>query len=201
MIVERLAELQHANDLRAQQRTVDAVALVRSAKSTQTMESLHALLVQMHAVVDRRIDAQLRAANGRLFEDQGQLLAATVVDLLLLAALFVLIWHAFAARERHLRREREAHKQAEAASVLRDQFLSVASHELRTPITTLLPTVQLLEGRLSPTIQADDRLRQSFAAIDRQVVRLQALIATILDVSCIQCGQLRIFHAPLGLSA
>jgi signal transduction histidine kinase len=200
LIMERLAELQQANDLLAQQRTADAVAVLRSAKSMQTLKSLDALLAQMDAMEDQRIGAQLRAASGRFFEGQGPLVAIMATDVLLLAALFALIWDAFIARERHLRRERAAHAEAEAAITLRDQFLSVASHELRTPITVLLPTVEILEHRLSRSIQSDERLRQSFAMLHRQLVRLQALIGAMLDVSRIQRGQLNIAHDPLDLA-
>ncbi len=199
LVAERHAQLQLANTLRAQQRTAEAVAVVRSAKSTQTMESLRALLAQTHAVEDQRIDARLHAASSRLFGGQGQLLTATAANILLLAALFVLIWDAFGERERHLRTEREARAEAERAILLRDQFLSVASHELRTPVTGLVSGVELLERRLSRILPLDERLRQNFAALHRQLTRLQALIATMLDVSRIERGQLSIAHDPLDL--
>jgi signal transduction histidine kinase len=199
LIAERHAQLQLANDLRAQQRTAEAVAVVHSAKSTQTLASLRTLLAQMHAVQDQRIDAQLRAANVRLFGNQGVLLAATAANILLLAALFVLIWDAFGERERRLRAEREARAEAERAILLRDQFLSAASHELRTPVTSLVSGVELLERRLSRTLPLDERLRQNFATLHRQLTRLQALIATMLDVSRIERGQFSIAHDSLDL--
>jgi signal transduction histidine kinase len=199
LIVERHAELQLANALQAQQRTAEAVAVVGSARSTQTMESLRALLAQMDAAEDQRMDAQLRATSGRLFGGQVQLLAATAANILLLAVLFVLIWDAFGERERHLRTEREARAEAERAILLRDQFLSVASHELRTPVTGLVSGVDLLERRLSRILPLDERLRQSLATLHRQLTRLQALIATMLDVSRIERGQLSIAHDPLDL--
>src|SRR5260221_13345099 len=45
----------------------------------------------------------------------------------------------------------------------------------------------------------DERLRQSLAALHRQLTRLQALIATMLDVLRIERGQLSIAHDPLDL--
>jgi signal transduction histidine kinase len=200
LIAERLAQLQQASDLLALQRSADAIAVLRSPQSTQTEASIDALLTQMDATEDRRIDDRLRAANGRLFEGQGLLIASTAVNILLLAALFALIWHTFAAHERHLRMEREARAQVEAAIALRDQFLSVASHELRTPLTILLHSAELLERRLSRTGEADERLRELFATFHRQLARLQALIATMLDVSRIERGQLTIAHNPLDLT-
>ena len=201
MIVERLAELQQANDLRAQQRTADAVAVMRSAKSTQTLESLDATLAKVHDVEDQRIHARLDAASNRFFEGQRPLLAAMIIDILLLTVLFALIRDAFIAREHLLGREQKAHAEAQAAIMLRDQFLSISSHELRTPITTLLPTVEILERQLSRTLPLDERLRQSIATMYRQVARLQTLIATMLDVTRIERGQLTIANDPLDLAS
>jgi len=112
-----------------------------------------------------------------------------------------LVWRAFAARERHLREERTARATAETAVALRDEFLSIASHELRTPVAVLLGNTQLLERVLSSRVRQDTQLRQSFAAIQRQLTRIQALIATMLDVSRIERGHLKIEHDPLDLVA
>jgi signal transduction histidine kinase len=200
LILKRLAVLLQADQLRAQQHPAAAVAVMRSAAGTQTMASLHTLLAEMLATENQRVDARLDAASGRFFEGQGPLVAATTMNVLLLIGLFSLIWYAFIARERHLFREREARAAAEVAITLRDQFLSVASHELRTPVTVLLPTLELVERRLSPTIHADERLRRGFATLHRQLARLQALIGAMLDVSRLQRGQLSIAHDPVDLA-
>jgi DNA-binding response OmpR family regulator len=70
----------------------------------------------------------------------------------------------------------------------RDEFLSAASHELRTPITTLsLQTDGLLNAAETPTnghnTPVNDRLRRRLSAIRRQVVRLNQLVDQLLDVS------------------
>src|SRR5262249_6093551 len=192
LIAERLTELQQTIDLRRQRRITAAIAVLRSAKSQQTITSLRALLVEMNGVEERLLDDRRRAVSGNWTRAAVPMMPATVADLLLLGALFVFLRGAFAARERHLRWEREVRAQAEAAIVLREQFLSVASHELRTPVTTLLSHVQFLELRLSRIVALGERGRQSFAAIQRQLTRLQALIATMLDVSRIERGQLSI---------
>ena len=200
LVAQRLAQLQQASDLRAQQRPADAVAVLRSAESTQTEASIDMLLAQMDAASDRRIADRLRAVNGSLFEGERLLTVTTAANILLLAALFALTWYTFAAHERHLRVERAARAQVEAAMTLRDQFISVASHELRTPLTILLHGMELLERRVSRTVESDERLQQLFATIRRQLARLQTLIETMLDVSRIEHGQLTIAHKPLDLT-
>lgn len=77
--------------------------------------------------------------------------------------------------------------EAQQSIRLRDEFLSVASHELRTPVTSLQLAVESLERvqqsgatRLSP---------QLIALATRQSQRLAALVTQLLDVVRIQSGQ------------
>jgi signal transduction histidine kinase len=76
----------------------------------------------------------------------------------------------------------------------RDEFLSAASHELRTPITTL--SLQT-EGLLS--IDLNDRLRRRLGAIRRQVVRLNQLVDQLLDVSQFIEGRLDLHPEEMDL--
>jgi signal transduction histidine kinase len=88
----------------------------------------------------------------------------------------------------------------------RDEFLSAASHELRTPITTLsLQTDGLLSipvsggnGVRRPT---DDRMLRRLKAIRRQVVRLNQLVDQLLDVSRLIEGRLELRPEQLDLQA
>jgi signal transduction histidine kinase len=196
-----LAELQQTIDLRAQQRTDEALAMLRAGKGHQTMESIRALLEEMDAREARLLNEQPRMAEDDLTAAHVTILLATLANVLLLAALFALVSRTFAARERYLRAERAARAAAETAVAQRDQFLSIASHELRTPLTVLLGNIQLLERRLSRMGVSDVRLHQSFAAIHRQLARLQALVNAMLDVSRIERGQLKIAREPLDFAA
>jgi len=65
----------------------------------------------------------------------------------------------------------------EAASRAKDEFLSIASHELKTPLTALKTQVQLLRRRL-PREQAE-----ALRKLDRQVDRLTRLVNQLLDAS------------------
>jgi signal transduction histidine kinase len=192
---------QRAIDLRAQQRIDESIAAMRADNAQRTMGSIRGLLAEMDGMEERLLDGRLRAAGSSITEAQVTMLVATTADVALLAALFVLVRRTFAAHERHLHEERSARAAAEAAVVLRDEFLSIASHELRTPIAILLGNTQLLERFLSGRVEQDTRLQQGFAAIQRQLTRLQALVTTMLDVSRIERGQLTIAHDPLDLVA
>jgi signal transduction histidine kinase len=74
----------------------------------------------------------------------------------------------------------------EGALQLRSQFLSIASHELKTPLTSIYGILQLQE-RLQKLAKKDGK---SYVKIlIRQVQRLNELIDGLLDVSRIQNGR------------
>jgi signal transduction histidine kinase len=87
----------------------------------------------------------------------------------------------------------EDRRQAVAA---RDQFLAVAAHELRTPLTTLVLLVDHLNASRSADLIGDAKTegvsRQQLAMLKRQVDRLRALVAEMLDVSRITRGDLHL---------
>lgn len=77
---------------------------------------------------------------------------------------------------------------------LRDQFLSIASHELKTPLTSIYGILQLQERMLrakpgAPFSPEQDKQRSFFKIVIRQVERLNELIDGLLDVSRIQNGR------------
>jgi PAS domain S-box-containing protein len=74
---------------------------------------------------------------------------------------------------------------ARAAVRVREDFLSVAGHELRTPITSLKLQLHLLE-RARPPHLSMPRLQ----AMGRQVERLESLVASLLDVGRLSEGRL-----------
>ncbi|HEV7215205.1 MAG TPA: GAF domain-containing sensor histidine kinase, partial [Chloroflexota bacterium] len=97
-----------------------------------------------------------------------------------------------AALEREqLVQEQTARAEAEAAVRARDEFLFVAAHELRTPITSLRGFVQVLlrqsdrHGEVDPS-----RLPEALRTIERQSNKMVDLITQLLDVSRLSTGKL-----------
>jgi PAS domain S-box-containing protein len=70
----------------------------------------------------------------------------------------------------------------------KDEFISMASHELKTPITSLKGFLGLLQRLLAP--QDDARTRHYLARMDTQIDKLTALINDLLDISKMQAGHL-----------
>jgi PAS domain S-box-containing protein len=95
-------------------------------------------------------------------------------------------------REDALVRERSARREAEAASRAMDEFLAMASHELRSPLTPILGWTRLLRaGGLSA-----ERQGRALEAIERSSRSLSQLIDDLLDVSAIASGKLRLAPRP-----
>jgi PAS domain S-box-containing protein len=89
-------------------------------------------------------------------------------------------------QRRRLEEERVRLMQAEESIRLRDDFLSIASHELKTPLTAL----QLQLQGLAPKVGAlDPALVPRFERAIRSGQRLSDLIEALLDVSRIATGR------------
>lgn len=106
-----------------------------------------------------------------------------------------------AERERLLVREQTAHAAAQDAVRVRDTFLAVAAHELKTPVTTLLGNAELLLRRVARDDTVSERIKKPIAVIGEQAERLNKLITALLDISRIEAGQLSIERKPLDLCA
>lgn len=133
----------------------------------------------------------LRAAAGRPYRDSDLALLQNLADRAALAI----------DNARLYAREQRARAEAEAAVQLRDTFLSVASHELKTPMTALLGQAQLIQRRDAREQQLSDRDRRSVAIIIAQIQRLNRLTMALLDTTRIQQGRLEIRRAPCDLIA
>jgi len=104
-------------------------------------------------------------------------------------------------RARLYEAERRARAAAEEAVGLRDQFFSVAAHELKTPLTSLLGNAQLLQRRAEREGGLGERERRNVQVIVGQAQRLNRMVLALLDVSRLEKGQLAIERAPLDLCA
>lgn len=72
----------------------------------------------------------------------------------------------------------------------KDEFLSAAAHDLRTPLTTVKGRVQLLHRLLNADVDLDrERILDNLARIDANVGRMVTLINELLDVANIELGR------------
>jgi signal transduction histidine kinase len=107
-----------------------------------------------------------------------------------------------AALETATAREREARLAAEAAIQVRDEFLSVAAHELKTPLTGLRATTQIIARRLQRgDVTGPGWLSDGLRTIDQQADRLTRLIGQLLDVARLDQQKVAVERAQADLAA
>ena len=81
--------------------------------------------------------------------------------------------------------------EAREAVRMRDEFLSIAAHELKTPITTLMGFAQVLLRELASRGELDERLvTRALHAVEQQSERLSRLVVKLLDIAQIDSGKL-----------
>lgn len=85
------------------------------------------------------------------------------------------------------------------ASKLKDEFLSVMSHELRSPLTVVLSQSELLQEGLYGRL--NKKQLEAVESIGKSGHRLLALINDILDFSKISQGEFKLKRAPVSVEA
>ncbi len=96
------------------------------------------------------------------------------------------------------------YRHAEQAVRARDEFLAIASHELKTPLAPLRIRIQTLErliarGELGAI--PHDKLVQLLGGAEGQVVRLAGLVDDLLDLTRLTARRFRLDTAPMDLAA
>jgi signal transduction histidine kinase/CheY-like chemotaxis protein len=71
----------------------------------------------------------------------------------------------------------------------KDEFMSIASHELKTPITTMKASLQILQK-----MRLDPRAESFIDKATRQVSRLSVLVSDLLDVSSLQADKMKFYN-------
>src|SRR6185312_5838062 len=85
----------------------------------------------------------------------------------------------------------------------RDEYLSIAAHELRTPITVILAHAQMIERNIEKQSDVSSDLGTLFASvkiIDEQTHRLSELVDNLLDPNNMRRGKMRLQREWLDLA-
>ncbi|MBE8985677.1 PAS domain-containing protein [Nostoc sp. LEGE 12450] len=99
-------------------------------------------------------------------------------------------------RDRLLQLEQAARAEAERANRIKDEFLAILSHELRSPLNPILGWTKLLQTRKF----SETKTAEALAAIERNAKLQTQLIDDLLDVAKILRGKLSIDATPVNLA-
>ena len=100
-------------------------------------------------------------------------------------------------REYLLANERAARSEAEHANRVKDEFLAMISHELRSPLNAIVGWANYLKMAKSTDIRD---YAKGIDAIDRNATAQERLIADLLDVSSITTGKMRLDLKPVDIA-
>ena len=89
-----------------------------------------------------------------------------------------------------LRREKEARRVAEAATVSKDEFLTLVAHELRQPLHASLAALRMMS--VGTTAESGDRAR---AVVERQLTQMTRLVEELLEAARIVHGHVQLNEA------
>ena len=102
-------------------------------------------------------------------------------------------------RVRLFEQEREMRQALERADELKSNFVSLAAHELRTPVTTIhgfVHTLHHLDDRLS-----DEQREQLKRALEQQTARMAMLVEQLLDLSRLEAEAITVSPQPFNVRA
>ncbi|MBA3724426.1 MAG: CHASE domain-containing protein, partial [Candidatus Levybacteria bacterium] len=139
----------------------------------------------------------LTFTNDPLFESESQSNFAPYIligGLIISGLLFFISRSQFVARKNAERAAAElfvSQKELQKAIGMRDNFISIASHELKTPITSLKIYTEVMQRKFQKTGQND--ALKNMTKMNTQIEKLSNLISDLLDVTRIQSGKLA-FH-------
>ena len=149
--------------------------------------------------ISRSITSAALAAEALANGEYPQINPLLIKEVVLLGKSLEFAANLLSQRERerteNLMRAEAAREEAEAANRIKDEFLTVLSHELRSPLNPILGWSNLLRsGRL-------DAVKTAFAleTIERNAKLQTQLIEDLLDVSRILKGKLSLNMVPVNL--
>lgn len=90
------------------------------------------------------------------------------------------------------------YKDAQKAITLRDTFISIASHELKTPLTSLKMYTQMLQRQFENRGEVTES--EYLQKMDHQIDNLSRLIRDLLDVSSLEHGELALHQEKFDLN-
>lgn len=91
------------------------------------------------------------------------------------------------------------HLELRRLSQLKDEFLAIASHDLKNPLTDVLGVAGLVEELVRPGTPMPEPLHALVSNMKKSAKRMQAIIEDFLDFNALDNGQLELSRKPVDL--
>lgn len=168
-------------------------ALVQAARDSEHLEILRQVGFKSVMTVPLRTQSQIFGVISFVSAESGRQYTPTDLQLAEELAHRASLAIDNAQLYRVAQRDRE---KAEAANRIKDEFLAILSHELRSPLNPILGWTKMLRSRRLDNTKAE----QALETIERNAKLQAQLIEDLLDVSRILQGKMTLNAAPVNLA-
>jgi signal transduction histidine kinase len=146
-------------------------------------------------------DEERALLERRLRESEASASAASLtigVAAIANLALVAFAWSLLVRGEEQRAKLEQAYRDLQRAEDMRDSLTAMLVHDLRTPLTTMIGSLEMLNGEQGETIDAG--LRRELVTMSMQGgYRLLGLINQLLDISKMEAGQMVVRYEPLSV--
>lgn len=208
LIAQKMIELQTTLNLYQSGNHQQALDLISSGQGLLIMDQIRQQFTSMQTDLRSLLTQRNAQAQDQLKETLTTDIIASIANVTLIIVVFVLSRRALRQRERVaaqqevlLERESLSRQQAEEAVLVRNRFLAIAAHEIKTPLTALLTSWQVVQRRQAREANPDERQRQQWTLIQEQMQRLRSLTEIVFDISRLDTSALAIRHDPIDVTA
>ncbi|MDB5095757.1 MAG: response regulator receiver sensor signal transduction histidine kinase [Cyanobacteria bacterium RYN_339] len=95
----------------------------------------------------------------------------------------------------------KTHLELHRLSALKDEFLGIASHDLKNPLTEVLGVASLVEALVPPGTPMPEKLHGLIGSMKKSARRMQTIIEDFLDFQALEGGSLTLTMGPVDLGA
>jgi signal transduction histidine kinase len=175
---------------------MDSILLDWAKASTET--NLEEGLYHVSFLLNRMIGISIQVAHDTLPRQQALDLLAAIIPIYTYG-LGVVARYEMETRVAHISGEMEkVQKQMERVDKSKSAFISVAAHELKTPITLIEGYSSMMEDLLQAGRGAD--LNSLLNGMNTGIARLRAIVDDMIDVSMIDNDLLKLNFQPMQIS-
>jgi signal transduction histidine kinase len=184
----KLSELDRTIAVRRQAGFTAARDVIADDVGRRLMDDMRTIVVRMEAREDQLLAIRSADAARDYYTAEVTHVVGMLIGLLAVSALFAATASHAVQRARAARALEAKHAELRQALQLKDEFVSVISHELRTPMTTIVGWARMLGERSVRPEKVDDAI----AVINRSADALRQLIDDLLDTSQLVSGRMRL---------